>query len=414
MTNNRYEISGLRAAAAFALIVALIAAAATRPANAQSFKVLYTFQGGTKDGATPAGKLIMDSSGNLYGMTEFGGARTLGWGTVYKLDLSTGKETVLYAFTGGADGGYAYGGLVRDTSGNLYGTTTEGGDNSCGGDGCGVVFKLDTANKEKVLYQFSGGNDGGAPNGDLVRDKAGNLYGTSYWGPYGFGGVVFKVDPKGQETVLHDFSGLPDGEFPTAGLFLDAKGNLFGTTSSGGGGPCFGGCGTVFTINKSGEEAILYRFLASPDGMAPYSALTPGTPGNFYGTTNLGGNAACNEIGPGCGTAFEVNVSGKETVLYRFRKQKGEDQPDGGLILDSAGNLYGTTAGNLLFGHATSYGTVFKLDSTGKETVLYRFTGGNDGCTPLGDLMMDVAGNLYGVASGCGSTGDGVVFEITP
>ncbi len=414
MTNSMGRISGLPPFAAFALLAALITLAAPQPARAQTFKVLYTFQGGISDGAGPAGKLVLDASGNLYGMTEFGGARTLGWGTVYKLDPTTGIETILYSFTGGADGGYAYGGLVTDAAGNFYGTTSAGGDTSCGGDGCGVVFKLAPTGKEKVLYQFSGGNDGGAPNGDLVRDKAGNLYGTSYWGPYGFGGVVFKVDKKGHETILHDFTGLPDGEFPVAGLFLDPNGNLFGTTSAGGGGPCFGGCGTVFEIGKSGKETIIYRFLASPDGAFPYAGLTPGAAGTFYGTTHFGGNSSCNDLGPGCGTVFKVNMSGKENLLYRFRKQKAEDLPGGGLILDAAGNLYGTTAGDLLFGHATSYGTVFKLDTHGNETILYRFTGGNDGCTPVGDLTMDVSGNLYGAAFGCGSTGDGVVFEVTP
>jgi uncharacterized repeat protein (TIGR03803 family) len=396
-----------------AATAALAATIWTPPAHGQTFKVLYTFQGGPGDGATPAGKLIMDSSGNLYGLTEYGGARTLGWGTIFKVDSTTGKESVLYRFTGGADGGYAYGGLVLDSAGNLYGTTAEGGSSNCG-DGCGVVFEFTRTGKETVLYSFLGGNDGADPNGDLVRDKFGNLYGTAYWGPYGFYGVAFKVDKKGNETVLHQFTGVPDGEAPVGGLIRDGKGNLFGTTSAGGGGPCLGGCGTVFKLHKNGKESVLYRFLASPDGAFPYSGLLQGKSGNLFGTTYNGGDPSCNDLGPGCGTVYEVNFSGREQILYRFRAKKKEDSPIGGLIADADGNLYGTTAGDLEFGQATSYGTVFKLDASGKETLLHRFTGADDGCTPRGDLTFDSAGNLYGVASGCGSTGDGVVFKISP
>jgi len=395
----------LAAVAAFA-----VALFVPQPAHGQTFSVLYAFQGGPNDGSTPAGKLILDSSGNLYGLTQYGGARTLGWGTIFKLDATTGKETVLYSFTGGADGGYAYGGLVQDAAGNLYGTTSEGGNSSCGGDGCGVVFEFSIAGKETVLYQFTGGSDGGSPNGDLVRDKAGNLYGTAYWGPYGCCGVAFKVDNKGNETVLHGFNGIPDGEFPIAGLIRDRKGNLFGTTSAGGGGAClFEGCGTVFKLSKTGEETILYDFLASPDGAVPFAGLLQGASGNFYGTTYNGGNLSCNDMGPGCGTVFEVNVSGREKVLYRFRAKKKEDLPTAGLIADAAGNLYGTTAGD----ETTSFGTVFKLDASGKETLLYRFTGGGDGCLPIGDLTLDSAGNLYGATRSCGANGDGVVFKIS-
>src|SRR5271170_792077 len=140
-------------------IAALASALLALPARGQTFKVLHTFQGGPGDGATPAGKLIMDSSGNLYGLTEYGGAQTLGWGTIFKVDSTTWKETVLYRFSGGADGGYAFGGLVFDSAGNLYGTTAEGGSSNCS-DGCGVVFKFATTGKETVLYAFLGGNDG--------------------------------------------------------------------------------------------------------------------------------------------------------------------------------------------------------------------------------------------------------------
>jgi uncharacterized repeat protein (TIGR03803 family) len=188
------------------------------------------------------------------------------------------------------------------------------------------------------------------------------------------------------------------------------KGNLFGTTSEGGGGAClFYGCGTVFELSKTGQETIIYDFLGSPDGAFPFAGLLQGASGNFYGTTFDGGNSSCNDRGPGCGTVFEVNVSGREKILYRLRAKKNEELPAAGLIADASGNLYGTTAGN----QTTSFGTVFKLDASGKETLLYRFTGGGDGCLPIGDLTFDSAGNLYGAASLCGANGDGVVFKIS-
>lgn len=377
----------------------LLAAAEYVPAT---FSVLYAFQGGS-DGAYPSGKLLVDSAGNIYGVTTDGGDK-FGFGTVYKLD-PTGTETILHEFTGKSDGGYAFGGLVQDGAGNLYGTTGAGGNVSCGGRGCGVVFKLDPSGKETVLYQFSGGNDGASPNGDLVLDEAGNLYGTTYWGPYGYGGVVFKVDQNGIETVLHEFSGLPEGEFPVAGLFRDQNGNLFGTTSSGGGGACWTGCGTVFKVDTTGKLKTLYRFLGSPDGSSPFGGVIKAG-GHLYGTTYNGGHSACRDRGPGCGIVFRVNVAGKKETLYRFRDTKNERFPRGGLIQDAAGNLYGTTSGG------DTLGTVFKLDPNGNETILHRFRGGDDGCGPEGSLSFDVAGNLYGVASGCGAHGYGVVFKI--
>jgi len=370
----------------------------TPPVYAGTFKVLYAFQGGT-DGGTPQGKLIMDAAGNLYGTTEYD------YGSVFKLDPK-GNLTVLHKFTGGADGGLPSGGLVRDTGGNLYGATAGGGKGpeEC----CGVIFELDTAGKETVLYEFSDGSDGATPYGDLFRDDAGNFYGTVYWIRAESPGGVFKLNRNGKETVLHDFTGIPDGASPTAGVFRDNEGNLFGTTSVGGGGPRFEGCGTVFKVSKTGKETVVYRFLDLPDGAFPQAGLIPGTRGNFYGTTYIGGDPACNGFyGVGCGTVFEVSAAGSEKVLYRFHKSKNQAGPLGGLVRDALGNLYGTTSGS-------PNGSVFKLDPHGKETVLHYFTGGTDGCDPVVSLTLDSAGNLYGTASACGAFGYGVVFEITP
>jgi uncharacterized repeat protein (TIGR03803 family) len=171
--------------------------------------------------------LIRDSAGNLYGTTNGGGAS--GAGVVFQIDPS-GNETVLYNFTGGADGGFPFGGLIRDSAGNLYGTTNGGG-----ASGAGVVFKVDRAGNETMLYSFTGGPDGGYPLWVvLARDSAGNLYGTTSGGGASGNGVVFKLDPSGNETVLHSFTGGADGSSPFAGVVLGSNGNLYGTTPFGG------------------------------------------------------------------------------------------------------------------------------------------------------------------------------------
>jgi uncharacterized repeat protein (TIGR03803 family) len=245
--------------------------------------VLYTFVGGS-DGANPSGALIADKKGNLYGMTTAGGAHSDG--TVFKLTPS-GSETVLYSFAGGSDGIDPVGSLIADKNGNFFGATGFGGPN-----GEGTVFKLATNGTESVLYAFTGGADGGQPYAGVVADKAGNLYGTTYYGGIGgFSGVVYKVAPNGTETVLHAFCSLEncdDGYLPEAGLIIDKKGNLYGTTSQGGGfNP--GGDGTVFKVSPSGKETVLHAFdFQAGDGVFPNTALLLAN-GYFYGATTNGG-----------------------------------------------------------------------------------------------------------------------------
>jgi uncharacterized repeat protein (TIGR03803 family) len=220
-------------------------------------QILYTFTGGA-DGESPMGPLIRDAVGNLYGTTVSGGK--FGWGTVFKLD-KTGKETVLHSFTGGADGNGPRAGVIRDSAGNMYGTTLYGGDVSCnagGFDGCGVVFVLSKSGKLRVLHTFEGGtNDGAAPLAGVVRDSSGNLYGTTdsggglscINGDFGCG-VVFKISAANAFTVLHNFTGGSDGLGPAGGVILDSSGNLYGTAGEGGGTGCYGGfgCGVIFKI----------------------------------------------------------------------------------------------------------------------------------------------------------------------
>jgi uncharacterized repeat protein (TIGR03803 family) len=384
-------------------------------------KVLYAFTGTNGDGASPSAGLIMDGAGNLYGTTRLGGYfdvtssicsafpnPVVGCGTVFKLDLS-GKEAVLYTFTGtNGDGASPSAGLIMDSTGNLYGTTDSGG--AAGG---GTVFKLAPSGKETVLYSFPGVNEN--PSTGLIIDSAGNLYGTTNSSGAAGGGSVFKLDPSGKEAMLYSFPVTNGkGAQPSDGLIMDSAGNLYGTTSAGGSADF----GTVFKLDPSGNETVLHSFTGSPnDGVRPVSGLIMDRAGNLYGTTPSGGvtTSVCpvsSFDAVGCGTVFKVDPSGNETVLYTFTGMNGDGaQPfAGSLIMDSAGNLYGTT----WFGGSANLGTVFKLDPPGHETVLHSFSDLGDGQNPVAGLVMDSAGNLYGTTPNGGALGAGTVFKVDP
>jgi uncharacterized repeat protein (TIGR03803 family) len=309
--------------------------------------------------------------------------------------------TVVHRFKGPpTDGAGPKGHVIGDSAGNLYGTTCCGGASDAG-----VVFKLNQTG-ETVLYSFTGGTDGRSPDAGLIRDSAGNLYGTTSGGGASDKGVVFKLDTTGTETVLHRFTGA-DGSGPQAGLIRDSAGNFYGTTVRGG----RSGCGVVFKLDTTGSYAVLYSFKGYPtDGLNPYAGLIADSAGNLYGTTNQGG--AFN-----AGVVFKLDTSGTETVLYTFTGGADGANPTAGLIQGSAGNLYGTTG----YGGASGAGVVFKLDTSGTETVLYTFTGGADGGNPYAGLIRDSAGNLYGTTEYGGTArgglcftggGCGVVFEL--
>ena len=400
----------------FVLFMTLLLTSAVVPiqSQAQKFKVLHTFHG--PNGSDPFGKLVRDQAGNLYGTTEGGGKGMCysGYtcGTAFKLD-KTGKQVWLHNFNlkNGMD---PLAGLLRDAEGNLYGTTTLGGDTTCYKLGCGTVFKLDQNGKEKLLYRFRGTPDGFEPVTPLLGDRAGNLYGTTLVGGNAGGlGTVFKINGTGRETVLYSFAGGTDGDGPSGGLVRDAAGNLYGTTSQGGGSGCSFGCGTVFKVDASGVETVFYRFQGGADGADPGGRLLLDAAGTLYGITAQGGDSSC---GQGCGTVFKLDSSGHETVLYRFTGGTDGQGPAAGLVRDKAGDLYGTT---IKGGGSTDAGVVFKLDTAGTETVLYTFTGGFDGAAPK-ELLRDKQGNLYGVATGGGDKtcnppdGCGVVFTLTP
>ena len=404
------------------LIVTLVLASG---AAASEYKILHTFTWAKN----PMGNLIMDAAGNLYGTTQEGpgtGCGGSGCGTVYKLAPSangTWKVSTLHVF-GGACGANPNAGVIFDAAGNIYGTTVSGGAYGYGVGGgihgYGVVFKL-TPNPngtwtESVLYNFGVGQaDGREPAGELTFDGVGNLYGMTQYGGQSGAGTVFKLahNPDGTwtESVLYSFTGNGQDElFPYAGLIFDAAGNLYGTTrgfSEGG----------VFKLTPDPDgtwtESVLYAFPAGagtpfPDGASPYGGVVLDSAGNLYGTA-LGG-------GPyGYGVVFKLapNLDGTwtESTLYSFTGTDGS-YPKAGLILDAIGNLYGTT----LLG-AAGYGVVFKLapnlDGTWTESVLHTFTG--YGARPEGGVIMDAAGNLYGTTNSGNPKYDyGLVFEITP
>jgi uncharacterized repeat protein (TIGR03803 family) len=387
-----------------------LAVLATQSAQAQTFTILHTFRGAPGDGAAPAGSLVMDDAGNFYGTTASGGSQYL-MGSVYRLS-STGREIVLHAFiSSSGDGSFPLGGVIRDAAGNLYGTTNGGGTSNLG-----TVFQLDRAGNETVLHSFAGGpTDGAHPYfGSLVRDEAGNLYGTTLVGGGGAGdGTVFRLDAAGNMTLLHKFTGGTDGSAPiAASLVRDAAGNLYGTTRRGGDPSCAHGCGTVFRVSPDGTETVLNRFAGGTDGANPESGLIQDAAGNLYGTTYRGGAFRR-------GTVFKLDANGVETVLHSFagNRRDGVCPRGASLVQDPAGSLYGTThyggTGNCDDGFGFGCGTVFKVDTNGIETVLHSFTG-KDGQWPYGGLIIDAAGNLYGTAFQGGRLNNGVVFKLTP
>jgi len=432
---SRATTAALAMATVFALTFVL-----THSAQAQTFKVIHNFSGGG-DGGVPTAGVIMDEAGNLYGTTcgslcGYGGGNS---GNVFKLTHKNSAWIInpLYTFSGGNDGGSPGATVVFGPDGNLYGTTYYGGGDGCGGSGCGTVFQLKpypTACKtaicgwqETVLYRFTGGSDGATPGrGDLIFDKAGNLYGTAQGGGNQAGvcseiggcGVVFELTPSNggwTESVLYSFTGGSDGAAPPGGVIFNNIGNLYSTTTFGGNLDCVNswglGCGTVFELTPSGQgwtENVLYTFQNGNDGRGwPYVGLIFDNSGNLYGTTVNGG-------ANGGGSVFKLTPSnGGWTFATSFSFPGGFDTagPEASLTMDAAGNLYGTTIGG---GYSTN-GTVFKLTASGggwTYTDFYDFSGEYDGGSPQSNVILDANGNLYGTAVD-GQNGSGVVWEIT-
>lgn len=317
-------------------------------------KTLETY-GGTD--SSDAG-LIRDGAGNFYGTTYYGGI--YGGGSIFEITPG-GTVKLLYSFSGMGDGGSPTSTLLRDEQGNLYGTALYGNvTSSLCSFGCGEIFELSAAGDFTVLYSFTGLADGRDPVAGLVRDGRGDLYGTTYYGgntecAANFGcGVVFELSPTGALTVLHNFNG--DGAGPAGPLLRDAQGTLYGTTSNDN-----NSSGTVFAISSTGSFTTLFSF-DGENGGSPWGALVMDADGNLYGTTLYGGSSSCGG-GGGCGVVYKLTPSGMETVLHKFSGPPDGRYPQAGLVMDAQGNLYGTTViGGLITGECSGgCGTVFKV-----------------------------------------------------
>jgi uncharacterized repeat protein (TIGR03803 family) len=349
------------------------------------------------DGSNPFSGVILARNGNLFGVTPLGGG--FGIGTIYEVTPS-GSETILYSFMNRTGGGSPQGNLVADKSGDLYGAAcTNGAFNN------GSIFRLSPTNVYKVIHNFRGKADGSCPTGSMVMDKLGNLYGTAVRGGKFNAGTVFRLTPAGQITVLYHFTGGNDGLNPQGGLALTTIGNIYGTTLNGG---TFG-LGTVFEISHTGSQSVLWNFSGGADSRSPNGGLVFHG-GAVYGTTATGGTG-------GAGIVFAAHPHSL-AVVYSFTGFADGGNPPAGIVFDRQGNLYGTTSG----GGANFQGTVFKVSLAAPitETVLHSFSGNPDGTFPFAPLAIDPKGNLYGTTadggdpSCSGNFGCGVVFKITP
>jgi uncharacterized repeat protein (TIGR03803 family) len=457
----RYGLQALhRVSRHLAMVVLALASisvvGAAEPGSTGVDQTLYAFQGRV-DGAFPFSNLIGDASGAIFGTVSVGGGRGewqdcsgQGCGAVFKLTPGPSgyTETIVYGFAGplNHDGTTPHDGVIEDANGSLYGTAADGGSKKPSGSGCGIVFKLTPAGSrytERILYRFKGGNDGCEPYAGLVADSQGNLFGTTIAGGGSPNctsgcGTVFELRPAGEryrERVLLAFD-LTNGAVPYAGLIIDSKGVLYGTTSGGGDGCQQSNCGVVFSLSPrragghaSYAERVLYAFRGGSDGSGPLAAPMEDAGGALYGTTTAGGGTACNS-NRGCGTAYRLTPVGSgyaETVIYSFSPPgKPEDGffPESTLVVGKNGALYGTTLGGGS-GPLCHCGTVFKLVSTPHgyvERIVHSFHGKRDGAFPFSGLLVKADGSLLGTTEHggnganktCGFYGCGVVFDVTP
>jgi uncharacterized repeat protein (TIGR03803 family) len=352
-------------------------------ASTSDFTILHTFTGGA-GGSNPYAGVIRPHNGTLYGTTLTGGSHDNG--VIYK-QSATGTYTVLYTFTGGADGGFPNAGVIRTHDGTLYGTTTFGGAHDNGG-----VYKLSAAGVYTVLYTFTGGADGGAPNAKVIRAHDGTLYGTTLLGGPSGAGVVYKLSAAGTYTVLHAFTGA-DGSTPNAEVIRTHDGTLYGTAAFGGA----NGHGVIYKLSAAGTYTVLHAFTGA-DGSRPYARVFRAPNGTLYGTTAFGG--ANNH-----GVVFRLSPAGVYTVLHTFTGGSDGSQPQTGVLRAPTGTLYGTTT----YGGAHGFGVIYQLNTAGVYTVLHAFTGGTDDGYPFGDLLRR-GSHLYGTTSGVGSAA-GTIFR---
>lgn len=445
MIRKRYSVDLRQTCEVAFLFLAFLtlAALAAPPTQAQTYTLLHAFAAGT-DGAVP-GPLIRDAQGNLYGTTRFGGDPSCGLdtcGTVYTVDPA-GNEEVLYRFQGGGNGSDPIAGLARDAAGNLYGTTAGNGFI----DGASVVFKLPPNGNEITLFEAGNSSQACCLDSPVALDAKGNIYGMSPFGgepncnlnSFGLGcGTLFRLSPEGNFTLLHVFDGN-DGMQPEGGVVLDGKGNLYGTANFGGNLSCeslgYGylepGCGTIYKLDSKGNFRVIHIFMGKGDGSFPLGLIL-GSDGNLYGIAQNGGDEIPNSNWAyGVGTVFKVDTTGTFSVLYTFVPCTNPPCPNGDvlnpvfashLVRDSQGNLYGLEQENDCQGG----GCLFRIDRQGNLAVLYDFAGevgGPQGFTPMGVVLgshddvygtMELGGPPEGQCADNGFTnGCGTVFHLT-
>ncbi|HUO31834.1 MAG TPA: choice-of-anchor tandem repeat GloVer-containing protein [Bryobacteraceae bacterium] len=392
------------------LVLLCCAAAELSPAQNYTYATLASFT--LANGSDPVGNLVLGADGNLYGVTNVGGASNNG--TVFKITLPSGAITTLHSFTGGADGANPTAGLVLGTDGNFYGTTNQGGSqtNNCS-LGCGTVFKIAPGGAFTTLYTFQSGNDGFGPYTPLLQGKDGNFYGINII-------TLFEITPGGVLTPIPSNVDTNCSGCSANSLILGPGGDIYGTSAGGGNNDN----GAVFQINFAGGSptvTIVYKFCNQPnctDGSSPTGPLVLGTDGNFYGVTNLGGNT---NYGSDDGIVFKLTPAFQPTTLYSFctLMNCADGVNPTGLMQASDGNFYGTT----VYGGANNFGTIFKITSGGTLTTLYNFESQSFSSPQGADdtyetytgmvLLQDSSGNFYGITSQGGDNGFGSVFRLS-
>jgi uncharacterized repeat protein (TIGR03803 family) len=419
---SRRLLHSIAATVAVLAVLMMQSGTAGATAAAASTKVVFSFPG-DDEGEYPATELVFDAAGHLYGSTVLGG--DVGTGTVFQLSRSGGQwtQTVLYSFTGGPDGGQPYGGVTVDPQGNVYGTAVIGGSfGACPEDGCGVVYQLTNDNgvwTETVIHAFDG-TDGYGPGAGLTLDAHGNLYGmTPTGGEFGLG-VIFQLkhrpNGKWKFRVIHAFTGGDDGATGSAGRLLpDGNGNFYGVATVGGA----NSKGVAFELSppRHGETSWtlkpIYAFEGQPDAGFPYGALSFSSEGHLYGTTYYDG--AFN-----LGSVYELIPGPRgtwtERVLYSFQGGTDGANSISNVIVGSTGDLYGTTSEN--GDPSCSCGTIFKLSTTDgqtwTETVMHRFTGSPDGAYAYNGMVANANGRLFGATVHGGGEDEGSIYQFTP
>ena len=385
----------------------------------------HNFGGVANDALNPSTGLVEDSAGNLYGTSSQGG---LGFGTAYELSPAMGggwNESLIYLFAGGADAAQPSGSLIFDSSGNLYGVSQAGGANNRG-----TVYELSPSASgwtEKILYSFAGNSDGQSPTGSVTFDKTGNLYGTTLQGGdsancfQGCGTVfILTLTSTGgwAEKPIISFDGGPDGGAPGGNLLIDINSNVYGTTLEGGtvNANCPVGCGLVFRLTPQltfWRLSRLFTFQGGGSGSGP-NALAFDTLGNLYGDTSFGGPACTVDIG--CGVVYQLTPAAgqwKQRILHAFTGRRDGTQP-AGVAFDSFGNLFGTTN----YGATGNNGIVWELTPTTSGpwtlTLIYSFGHGFSGARPNAGVIVDANGNLFATTTAGGVFGRGSAIALTP